>query len=372
MTPPVKSEYTVPLAAILVGAAISFVGTWFVRRWSTRSEFVDLPGGHKAHAAPIALGGGLAIALAVMAPMIVAVIAARVWMHDAPAWLPESVRIHLGGIVAKAPLAWAIIASVAVMCAVGVYDDARPLSPRVKLLFELAVAIFLVVGFDLRLLAHLGWGVSAVLSVLWILTLMNSLNFLDNMDGLAAGVALIAAAVFALAAMRDGQVFVPTCCWLLVGALAGFLPFNFHPATIYMGDAGSLVIGLLLAVLTILTTFADPARGQQPIGALAPLVVMAVPLYDTASVIFLRWRIGQPLWTGDRRHFSHRLVRRGMSVPQAVLVIWLATLVTALPALLLATASWPLAWGIAAQTVLIVALVALLERSGSPNQSPRA
>jgi UDP-GlcNAc:undecaprenyl-phosphate GlcNAc-1-phosphate transferase len=221
------------------------------------------------------------------------------------------------------------------------------------------------VVFDLRLLSHLGTVPSMVLSMLWILTLMNSLNFLDNMDGLAAGVALIVTAIFALAAMRDGQLFVPTCCGLLVGALAGFLPFNFHPASIYMGDAGSLVIGLLLAVFTILTTFADPARGQQPIGALAPLVVMAVPLYDTASVIFLRWRIGVPIWTGDRRHFSHRLVRRGMSVPQAVIVIWLATLVTALPALLLPTASWPLAWGIAVQTLLVVALVALLESAGS-------
>jgi UDP-GlcNAc:undecaprenyl-phosphate GlcNAc-1-phosphate transferase len=361
---PVKSEYALSLVATLGGSVLGLLGTFLVRRWSLGHGFVDRPGGHKAHAAPVALGGGIAIAFAVAAPMILAVVAARLWAHDAPAWLPESVRIHLGGVLSKAPLAWAIVGSVAVTCLVGLYDDARPVSARIKLLFQLAVAVLLVVGFNLRLLSHLGNIPSIILSVLWIVTLMNSINFLDNMDGLAAGVALIAAAVFALAAMRDGQVFVPTCCWLLVGSLAGFLPLNFHPAKIFMGDAGSMVIGLLLGVFTILTTFADPARGQQPIGALAPLVVMAVPLYDTASVVFLRWRLGVPIWTGDRRHFSHRLVRRGMSVPHAVLVIWLATLVTALPALLLATASWPVAWGIAVQTVLVVALVALLERSG--------
>ena len=125
-----------------------------------------------------------------------------------------------------------------------------------------------------------------------------------------------------------------------------------------------MVIGLLLAVLTILTVFADPGQGHRPIGILAPLVVMAVPLYDTASVVLLRLRSGASLWVGDRRHFSHRLVRRGMSVRKAVLVIWLATLVTSLPAVLLPRADWPLAWGVMLQTLLVVALVALLESSG--------
>jgi UDP-GlcNAc:undecaprenyl-phosphate GlcNAc-1-phosphate transferase len=156
------------------------------------------------------------------------------------------------------------------------------------------------------------------------------------------------------------------CCLLLAGALVGFLPFNFAPASIYMGDAGSMVIGLLLATFTILTTFADPRQGELPVGVLAPLVVMAVPLYDTLSVVYIRWRSGDPVWTGDRRHFSHRLVRRGMEPRRAVMVIWLATLVTALPALLLPRAEWMLAWGILVQTALVVFLLALLESTKSP------
>ena len=237
-----------------------------------------------------------------------------------------------------------------------------------KLFVQAIIAASLVIGFDLRVMSDLGWLPSTALSILWILTLTNSLNFLDNMDGLTTGVAIIVASVFATTAMISGQVFVPICCWLLVGALLGFLPYNFNPASIYLGDAGSTVVGLLLAVFTILTTFADPSLDQRRIGIIAPLVVMAVPLYDTASVMFIRWRTGDAIWAGDRRHFSHRLVRRGMTQRRAVLVIWLATLVTALPAIMLPRATWPQAWGILLQTFLVVALVALLERPGGDSQ----
>ena len=356
--------FLLPLVAISTGAFLSIIGTLLIRRWSIRAGFLDRPGGHKAHAIPVALGGGVAVTLATMVPVLGALLAAKLFLAHCPSWIPASIAPHLPGIMAKAPVALGIMAASAVMCLLGLIDDARPLGVGIKLLIQTVVAGFLVVVLDIRLLSHLGWLPSAVLSILWMLTLTNSLNFLDNMDGLAAGVAMIAGGVFAATAMLAGQIFVPAWCWLLVGALAGFLLFNFHPASIYMGDAGSTVIGLLLAVLTILTTFFDPIRGQHPVGVVAPLVVMAVPLYDTASVVFLRWRSGAQLWKGDRRHFSHRLAERGMTVRKAVVVIWLATLVTALPALLLPWASWPLAIGIMVETLLVVALVALLESDG--------
>ena len=354
----------IPIVAVVAGAVLGAVGTLVVRRASTRRGFVDRPGGHKGHAVPVALGGGVAVTLAATLPILIGGIAAR-WLSSAkPAWLPADVAIQLGGILSKMPAALAVVGGAWVLCIVGLIDDARSMRPLTRLILQIAVAAMLVIGFDIRLLSHWGWPASTALSMLWMVTLINSFNFLDNMDGLASGVAIIAASIFAIAAMRAGQIFVPTCCWLLVGALAGFLPFNWHPATIYIGDAGSTVIGLLLGVYTILTTFADPALGMHPLGVLAPLVVMAVPLYDTASVFALRIRSKQPIWKGDRRHFSHRLVRRGMSVPQAVMVIWLATLVCAMPAIALSTADWLLAAGIVAQTVLVVILVALLEWSG--------
>lgn len=358
------SKAAVILAAFAAAAVLSFVGTALVRRWSIARGFVDKPGGHKGHAGPVALGGGVAVVFAVVLPMLLGALAAGIWVNQPPAWLPADITPHLAGIVAKSGTAFGIIGAAVVLCIMGLIDDARALSAKVKLLCQIAVVLFLVIVLDLRLMSHLPWALSAALSVLWILTLTNSLNFLDNMDGLTSGVAMIAAAIFATTAMLAGQIFVPVCCWLLAGALAGFLPHNFHPARIFLGDAGSQVIGMLLGVFTILTTFADPAQGQQPIGVIAPLIVMAVPLYDTASVIFLRLRLGVPIWTGDRRHFSHRLVRRGMGIRKAVLVIWLATLVTAMPALLLPRASWLLAAGVVGQTLLVVCLVALLESAG--------
>lgn len=351
----------IPIAAVPLAAVLSALGTRRMRRWATARGFVDLPGGRKAHDVPVALGGGVAVTAAVLLPILGTLGAAYALRASPPDWLPNEIAIHLDGIADKTFVGLGLAVAVITMCIVGLADDARPMNAASKLLAQVAIALFLVVGCNLRLMSHLPYGLSAFLSVLWILTLANAFNFLDNMDGLAAGVGMIVAAVFAVTAARAGQIFVPACCWLLAGALLGFLPFNFHPARIYLGDAGSHVIGMLLAVFTILTTFAAPAQGQRPFGILAPLVVMAVPLYDTASVVLLRWRLGVPIWSGDRRHFSHRLVRGGMSVPRAVMVIYLATLVTALPALLLPHAEWPTAWGVALQTLLVVLLVALLE-----------
>ncbi len=359
-----QNVHFICLSCLAGAAVLSFVLTPAMRRWARARDFVDRPGGHKGHVAPVALGGGIVVTACVIAPMAAGVLAAW-WMAraGAPGWLPAGLAVHLGGMAAKMPTALAICGAAAVMCAMGVIDDARALGAGVKFLVQAGIAVALVAGFDLRLLSHLPMWLSGTLSVLWILTLTNSLNFLDNMDGLSSGVALIASLVFGAASILAGQVFVPACCALLAGALLGFLPYNFHPATIYLGDAGSTVVGMLLAVFTILTTFVDPGQPYRPIGVFAPLVVMAVPLYDTASVFFLRWRLGVPLWKGDRRHFSHRLVRRGMRVPVAVLVIWLTTLVTALPALLLPRATWMEAVVIAVQTMFVVLLVALLEKN---------
>lgn len=350
--------------APLFSAALSAATTRVLRATAVRRLWVDQPGGHKGHDRPVALGGGIAVCVAWIIPILLAAIAARLLGDQPPSWLPDFVRTHLGGLSTKTPIALALVAASAAMCAMGFLDDLRPLSPRFKLILQAIIVAFLVVGFDLRLLSHLGYVPSVGLSILWLLTLVNAMNFLDNMDGLCAGVAVIASAVFAVTATATGQVFVPACTLCLTGALLGFLPYNIAPASIFLGDAGSQVVGLLLGAFTILTTFADPSVGERPVGVIAPLVVMAVPLYDTISVVLVRWRSGVAIWAGDRRHFSHRLVRGGMKPRQAVAVIWLATLVTALPALLLPTASWPMAWGIGLQTVLVVALVALLEGAG--------
>jgi len=355
------------IAACCVATAfvISVVTTPLVRAWSRRHGFVDRPGGHKSHTAPVALLGGISFVAAILLPMLGVIVLSRLLMQfGGPDTLPKSIAIHLPGLVAKTREGLAIIGGAIVLHVLGIYDDRQPLGAMPKLIAQVLVAAFVVVGFDVRLMTATGPLLSSVLSILWIVALTNAYNFLDNMDGLAAGVALIVACAFGVTATQAGQLFVPACCWLVVGATLGFLPYNVHPASIFMGDAGSLVLGYLVAVLTILTTFYDASFGRRPAGVLAPLVVMAVPLYDTISVFYLRGRAGLSLWRGDQRHFSHRLLRRGLSVREAVGVIWLATAVTALPATLLPHADWPLALGIVCQTAGVVVLVAYLEKAG--------
>jgi UDP-GlcNAc:undecaprenyl-phosphate GlcNAc-1-phosphate transferase len=190
------------------------------------------------------------------------------------------------------------------------------------------------------------------------------------MDGLSAGVAAVCAAAFLVTTLSIGQWFVAAVLALLLGALIGFLCFNFPPASIFMGDSGSLLIGLVLGVLTIRTTYlpagADLAAGWYAI--FAPLIVLAVPLYDMIVVSCIRIARGRSPFVGDTNHFSHRLVARGMSRRTAVLCIWLITAATSVGAMLLPHVRTTFtAVLVFAQTLLILGVVMLLERHPLPN-----
>jgi len=362
----------VGVASLAISLVVSVALTPIMRGWALRGGFVDHPAGsgsHKTHTAPIPFGGGIAITVAVLLPILGALLAAGIlhrgggerlgilttWIPALPAWI--------GGVAAKTPEALAIIAGALVMHLLGIVDDHRPLSPMLKLAVQTVVALGLTAWFGIRAAEALGPVAAVVLTTLWIVALTNAFNFMDNMDGLAAGVACLTAVVLAISALLAGQVFVPCMLLMVAGALAGFLIYNFPPASIFMGDAGSLVVGYLLAVCTVLTTFYDPDRGRTPSGILVPLVVFAVPLYDMGSVILYRLRRGVSVFRGDRRHFSHRLLRRGMTPTMAVVTIYLATLATALPAILLPLHGWPVAILVFSQCVCVVAIIAILETS---------
>jgi UDP-GlcNAc:undecaprenyl-phosphate/decaprenyl-phosphate GlcNAc-1-phosphate transferase len=200
-------------------------------------------------------------------------------------------------------------------------------------------------------------------TVLWVVGLTNSFNMLDNMDGLAASVGLIVALLFAGAQVAVGSLFVPAVMLVVAGALAGFLVHNHWPARLFMGDAGSNFLGFLLGSLTVAGTFTrdDPSLKLSPYGVLAPLLVMAVPLYDMSSVILIRLSEGRSPFLGDRRHFSHRLVARGLTIRQAVWTIDLVTLAGGAGALLLHRLEGPGACVVAAQTCCLLGVVAILE-----------
>jgi UDP-GlcNAc:undecaprenyl-phosphate/decaprenyl-phosphate GlcNAc-1-phosphate transferase len=145
---------------------------------------------------------------------------------------------------------------------------------------------------------------------------------MDNMNGLCAGLGIISSWCFAIVAAVAGQYLVALLALLACGALLGFLPSNFPRASAFLGDAGSHLVGYLLAVLAILPHFFT-SDNPRPLAVLTPLLILAVPLVDLVWVVLLRWRRGRPFYVGDTNHLSHRLVQRGLTPTRAVLLIWL-------------------------------------------------
>jgi len=151
---------------------------------------------------------------------------------------------------------------------------------------------------------------------------MNAFNFIDNMNGLCGGLGAIGAFWFALIAARNGEYLVGLMGFLMGGALLGFLPYNFPKARVFLGDAGSHLVGYLLAVMAVLPHFYT-RQNPHPLAVLSPLFVLAIPLIDLAQVTAFRTWNRKPFWLGDTNHLSHRLVRAGFRREQAVLILWL-------------------------------------------------
>ncbi len=361
--------------SLVTALIISAILTPICRAVAIRRGFVDHPGGeqHKEHQRPTAFGGGIAITAAILLPMAALLLAA--WLlSELPAgrlafldrWVPLW-RPWLRGIVEKKVLVGlAIMAGALILHIVGLIDDRRSLSARFKMIAQVLIALAITAGVGVRSAEALGTIPAIVVTTFWIVALTNAFNFMDNMDGLSAGVTVLTAVVLAVSSMLAGQVFVPCVLMLVAGGAAGFLIYNFPPASIFMGDAGSLVVGYMLAVCSVLTNFYDPGKGTTPFGVLVPLVVFAIPLYDMISVVVHRLRLGVSIFRGDRRHFSHRLVRRGLSPTMAVSTIYLATLATALPAVLLPLHGWVVATLIVSQCLAVVAIIAILESCNEP------
>jgi len=355
--------------AVAVAFFLSAMGTALAKRLAVSWGFIDVPTRSRYHRQPTPLLGGSAILTAILMPSVLALALAAVWRAGSPpAWMPEALSAHFGGVVAKTPMALGILAGAVALHVIGLIDDRRRLGAWTKLAAQVLVAVGVVLACRIRMLEMLGEPASTILTILWVVLITNTFNLMDNIDGLAAGVAAICAGALLAAAAASGQMFVGAWLCLLLGASAGFLLHNFPPAGIFMGDAGSLVLGYFLAVLSVLTTYYHGGPSGYYYGVFAPVVLLAVPLYDTFSVLTLRLQDRRNPMVGDTRHFSHRLLRRGMTPRRAVLTIYLATAATATGASLLPHVDPAGAMLVFGQTVGIVLLIAVLESADSPKR----
>ena len=363
------------LAAVLPSLLIAWAAAFYVRRKAAAWGLVDRPGERKIHHEPMPMGGGLAIWAGIVIPFAVGQLALTMLAgpESLAALLPttaaELIAPHLSGLAARSGQLWTLLAAATLMLLLGLTDDRRGLDWRLRLSLQTAVAIVMV-SLGWRLTAFLDWPwVTGALSVLWIVGLTNTFNMLDNMDGLSAGTAAIAAAILAVvmlltpeSALGQPQLFVAGFLCVMTGALLGFLWHNHNPARIFMGDGGSYLIGFLLATTTLSATFAGGERPGHAI--LAPLCVLAVPLYDTVTVVSIRLRKGQSPFVGDNNHFSHRLVALGLTPRHAVWTIYLATATCGLLALLLPEVGSGGALVVLLVVGCVLSTIAILETAG--------
>jgi UDP-GlcNAc:undecaprenyl-phosphate GlcNAc-1-phosphate transferase len=287
------------------------------RRWCRHVGLVDDPGFRKIHEQPIPLAGGLAILTGLLVPLLGLAAALALNLLD-----PETTDKIGYGLRRRAGQLIAMLAGSISMTLLGWWDDKRELRPALKFAGQTILAVA-VAAAGIRITLFIpSLAFSYVVTVLWILTVTNALNFMDNMNGLCTGLGVIASLLIGLISALHTQYLVAGISFLTSGALLGFLPFNFPRASAFLGDAGSHLIGFLLAVLTILPHFYS-VKHAHALAVFSPLLILAVPLGDLAWVVILRWRTGKPFYVGDTNHLSHRLVRCGLSPTQAVLVIWI-------------------------------------------------
>jgi UDP-GlcNAc:undecaprenyl-phosphate/decaprenyl-phosphate GlcNAc-1-phosphate transferase len=321
----VNFPFNLYLAAFASPLVLTLLTVPLWRRWCVRTGLVDDPGRRKIHDAPVPLAGGLAVLSGMLLPLAVAAVLIKI--DDLG--FTGSAQIAHG--LSRRTIQLAAIAIGAVgITVLGWLDDKHELKPLPKFAGQLLMAA-LVAAAGTRITLFVDNTVfqfvdktvfSYSITLLWLLTVINAFNFMDNMNGLCGGLGVIGAFYFAVAAAVAGQYLVAIIGLMICGALLGFLPYNFPRAGAFLGDAGSHLVGYLLAVLAILPHFYTASHPRRW-AVLTPLLVLAIPLGDLVWVVLLRWRLGKPFYVGDTNHLSHRLARLGLSRTTAVLLIWL-------------------------------------------------
>ncbi len=324
------------LIAFFSALIISFMLTPLARKLAFKVGALDVPkDNRKIHKKPMPYFGGLAIYVSIMSCMIVFM------PHD-----KTNISIMIG-------------ATVIVLA--GILDDMYDMPAKVKFIIQIVAACIAIYGgvkihFVTNPLAETGISLLRNLTVpitlFWIVGITNTINLIDGLDGLASGVASIAAATLLFTAAIKGYYFIVLQCAIIVGASLGFLPFNFNPAKIFMGDTGSLLLGYMLAVTSVLGTVKSVAA----IALIAPIFALGVPIFDTTFAIVRRKLNNKPIMQADKEHLHHQLMKKGLNQRQTVLIIYLISMLLGLAAVVVSDAE-PATGFIVVGIVLIIVFI---------------
>lgn len=280
--------------AFLISVIVSYLITPFIRTIAVRTGYLDHPKDNKVHAHPTPLLGGLSIFIAFVIALL----------PKEQVILAHTVR--------------ALLLGASILLLIGLIDDRMGMMPNFKLLGQFLAAM-VVIKAGIRIGFVNNYYISVALTYLWIIGLTNAINLSDNMNGLSAGIAAISAVFFGVIAYIDGQPVVSAISFALAGSTLGFLRYNFPKASIFMGDAGSLVLGYVLAVIAIMGKWTACVWTTS---LMVPLLVLGYPIFDTALVSIVRILEGRSIFQGGKDHSSHRIALTGFKRHRTVLLIY--------------------------------------------------
>lgn len=315
--------FLVTIAGFAVSLVASFVLTYFVRNLALKRGWVAAPHADRhIHCGPVPRVGGVAIYLAIVTTLV----GVLIYIHQ----VPTTQFFHMRTVMY-------LLAPATVVFLLGLYDDLRGAGPYVKFGVQ-AVAAVMVYATGLRIISlpilfgsrEFGTLVSLGLTVFWILWITNAFNLIDGVDGLAAGSALFSTMVVFIVSLLNGNQFALLLTAVLSGALMGFLRFNFNPATIFLGDSGSLFVGFMLGSLALWGQ-----KSPTMVAVAIPVVSFGLPILETFVSIARRFLSGQPLFQADRSHIHHQLMKRGLSPRQTTLILYAVSALFALLSLFL-------------------------------------
>lgn len=297
------------LGVFIGSLLISFVLTWYVRDMALARRWVAPPSSARhIHEVPLPRLGGIAIYATFVS--CIGILIGVSWLFNFnPGFSPYTALI--------------LIISGTMVFLLGLYDDARSVNPYVKLIVQsLAAAFLYFTGFGVFRLPlfgfeHFGW-VALPLTILWVLWITNAFNLIDGLDGLAAGSALFSTLTVFIVSLISQDSIVPALTIALAGSILGFLRYNFNPATIFLGDSGSLFIGFMLSALALVGSQKTPTV----VAVAIPVVSFGLPVLETALSVLRRWLNGQPLFSADREHIHHKLLERGLTHRQVVVILY--------------------------------------------------